>query len=220
MGALRGSISVRRYAVTDKLPQGARGKLMRGLRAHTFTAIDPKSDVEHSVGWVSILDSELTELDTGGCFFVASGGEQLRVSMRVDVLSPSSSEVRRQLETRARAMEAEQRRKLAKREKRELKAEIARTLRLRTLPRVRTYDVVWNLDTGRLYLWSQTKKVNEQFLDLFVSSFGMRLEVEGPSRWARSSVEQTTLDRLDPTPELLRGFGEIRPLTSGIVEVG
>ena len=218
MGALRGSISVRRYRVTDKLPADARKKLMKGVRAHAFTAIDPRSDVERSVGWVSIFDSEQTELDAADALFVASGGEQVRLSMRVDVLKPSAAEVRRQLDTKARAVEAEQRRKLSKRERRELKEELARQLRLRTLPRVRTFDVVWNLDTRRLYLWSQTKGTNELFVELFLRSFALKLEVEGPSAWARKATDEKTLEALVPAPELWNGFPGVRPLTGAITE--
>ncbi|MEO6952635.1 MAG: recombination-associated protein RdgC [Polyangia bacterium] len=220
MGALKGSISVRRYLVTDKLPADARKKLVRGLKAHAFTPIDPKTDVDRSIGWVSILDSEDTELVADSTLFVATGGEQLRVSMRMDVLKPSSAEVRRQLDTKVRAGEAEEKRKLTKRERRELKDEIARQLRLRTLPRVKTFDVVWNLDTGRLYLWSQTKTVNEYFLDLFLRSFSLKLTVEGPSLWARDVTDATTLGKLEPTPELWMGFEGVRPLTGNIVEEG
>ena len=218
MGALKGSISVRRYLVTDKLPADARKKLVRGIKAHAFTPIDPKTDVDRSIGWVSILDSEDTELVSDNTLFVATGGEQLRVSMRMDVLKPSSAEVRRLLDTKVKAGEAEEKRKLTKRERRELKDEIARQLRLRTLPRVKTFDVVWNLDTGRLYLWSQTKTVNEHFVDLFLRSFSLKLTVEGPSIWARDTTDAATLTRLEPTPELWMGFEGIRPLTGNVVE--
>src|SRR4051812_32883001 len=121
MGALRGSISVRRYAVLDPLPDDARRKLMRGLRAHLFSPIDPKSDADKSVGWVSILDSEDSDLHPEKTLYVASGGEQMRVSLRLDVLKPSAAEVRRQLNTRAQAAEAKEGRPLTKREKQALK---------------------------------------------------------------------------------------------------
>ena len=218
MGALKGSISVRRYQVLDKLPADARKRLVKGIKAHAFAPIDPKSDVEKSIGWVSILDSEQLDLDAADTLFVSSGGEQLRISMRMDTLKPNAAEVRRQLDTKARAVEAEQRRKITKREKRELKEEIVRQLRLRSLPRVRTLDVVWNLDTKRLYLWSQTKNVNEHFIELFLQSFAMKLDVEGPTMWARAAIDAPTLGKLEPAPELWTGFEGVRPLTTGVVE--
>ncbi len=218
MGALKGSMSVRRYAVTEALPADARKKLIRGLRAHTFAELDPKGDVDQSVGWVSLLDSDDTELEAGNCLFVASGGEQLRVSMRVDVLKAPASEVRRKLESKVRLVEGEQGRKISRRERRELKEEIVHTLRQRISPRVRTFDVAWNLDTGRLYFWSQTKGMNELFLDLFVKSFALRVELEGPTMWARAAVDLPTLAKIEPTDELWKGFEGVRPLSSGMVE--
>jgi hypothetical protein len=136
------------------------------------------------------------------------------VTLRIDVLKPPPAEVRRQLQTRAAAMEAEQGCPLSRREKSALKDEIIRTLRQRTFPRVRVVDAVWNLDTGRLYFWSQTKLVNELFLDQFVRSFGLRLEIEGPARWTRGAADEELLKRLEPTPELWFGFEGLRPLSS------
>jgi DNA recombination-dependent growth factor C len=218
MGALKGTISVRRYTIRDPLPDDARRKLMRGLRAHDFSPIDPKGDADRSIGWVSMLDSDDSDLHPEKVFFVASGGEQLRVSLRLDVLKPAASEVRRQLNTRALALEAKEGRPVTKRERRVLKDEITRELRLRTLPRVRVFDVVWNLDSRRLYLWSQVKTINEAFVDLFIKSFNLALEVEGPTRWAQESVGKKTLAQLEPTPELWRGFAGVRPLSADVTE--
>jgi DNA recombination-dependent growth factor C len=212
MGALKGSISVRRYTVLDKLPDDARRKLLKGIRAHLFTPIDPRSELDRSVGWVSMLDSENVDLQPNDLFAVAEGGEQLRLSLRIDVLKPSGADVRRQVNTRALALEAKEGRPLSKRERRELKAVVIAELRLRTPPRVRVVDVVWNLDTRRIYFWSQVKSVNEGFLDLFVRSFGMKLEVEGPSRWAQAAVGKKLLAGLEPTAELRFGFEGVRPL--------
>jgi recombination associated protein RdgC len=218
MGALKGSISVRRYAVLEPLPDEPRRKLMKGLRAHPFLPIDPKGELDRSVGWVSLLDSEDGDLHPEKVFFVASGGEQLRASVRIDVLKPPAAEVRRQLNTKVLAVEAKEGRSLSKRERQELKDEIARALRLRTPPRVRVYDVVWNLDTKRLYFWSQTKAVNESFLELFTKTFGLRLETEGPGRWAQAAAGKKALAKLLPTPELWKGFPGVRPLNGALAE--
>jgi recombination associated protein RdgC len=213
MGALKGSISVRRYLVLEKPPADARKRLHRGIKAHAFVPIDPKGDVERSAGWVSIQDGDDLELTPEKLFFVSAapgGGEQLRVTLRIDVLKPPAGEVRRQVAARARVIENAEDRKLSRREKQTLKDEISRTLRLRSLPRTKLTDLVWNLDTGVLYLWSQTKGVNEQFLDLFVKSCALKLDVDGPARWARDAGP--ALNKLEPTPELWAGFPGVRPL--------
>ena len=206
MGALKGSISVRRYAVLEKLPADAPRRIVKGLRAHAFVAIDPKGDVDKSAGWVSISDAEDAELEAGKVVF----GDQVRVTLRIDTLKPPAGEVRRMTAARVAELEAREDRKASRRERQELKAAVARQLRLRTLPRVRLVDVVWHLDSGVLYLWSQTKGVNELFLDLYAKSCGWRLDVDGPARWARAAGRAS--QRLEPTPELWAGFAGVRPL--------
>src|SRR5262245_8376403 len=108
MGALQGSIAVRRYAVLDPLPAKAREKLTKGVRAHAFLALDPRSDLDRAAGWVSIRDAEDADLDAEKLFYAAPGGEQLRVALRLDVLKPPRSEVKRQAATRAAEMAAEE----------------------------------------------------------------------------------------------------------------
>jgi recombination associated protein RdgC len=214
MGALAGSISVRRYKILDPLPADARAKFARGVRAHAFAPLDPKGEHERSLGWVSLDDYDDADLRADKLFFVGAGGEQLRVTLRIDVLKPPASEVRRALQTRVQALEAAEGRKISKREKSLLKDEIVRTLRQRSFPKVRTIDVVWNLDTARLYFWSHTKAVNQLFMEQFVRSFGVRLEVEGPARWSRAAITEDQLKKLEPTPELWLGFAGVRPLST------
>lgn len=215
MGALKGSIAVRRYVVLDPLPQNPRARLTKGLRAHAFMPLDPKSDQDKTFGWVSILDGDDADLHPEKVFFVAPGGEQLRAALRTDVLKPPASEVRRQVAARGAEIEANEGRPLSRREKRLLKEEVSRELRLRAFPRVKIIDWVWDLDGARVYLWSQTKGANEVFLDQFTKSFGLRIEVEGPARWAAELAEPRRLQALEPTRELWLGFDGVRPLSSG-----
>jgi recombination associated protein RdgC len=218
MGALKGSISVRRYAVLDPLPADPRQKMTRGIRSHAFLPLDPAAEPDRSIGWVSILDSADADLRADKLFFVAPGGEHLRLALRIDVLKPPTSEVRRQLQSKLAAHEAEHGRPATRREKGLFKDEIVRLLRKRAFPRVRVTDVVWDLDQRRLYFWSQSKSTNEAFVDLFVKSFGLRLEIEGSARWTRAAVDDKALAQLEPTPELWLGFSGLRPLATDVKE--
>ena len=182
------------------------------MRAHAFMPLDPRADVDQAHGWVSILDGDDTDLEAEKLFFAASGGEQLRVTLRADVLKAPSGEVRRQVQARIAALEATEGRPVSRHEKRALQEEVARTLRLRAFPRVRLTDVVWDLDGKRLYLWSQSKATNELFIDLFTRSFGLKIEVEGAARWAHAVADPKKVSRLEPTRELWTGFSGVRPL--------
>jgi hypothetical protein len=218
MGALRGAISVRRYAVLDPLPDDVRRKFVRGIRAHAFLPLDPKAEADRAVGWVSIIDGDDAELTTDKLFFVGQDGEQLRLTMRIDVLKPPAGEVRRQVEARAAEIEAAEKRPLSRREKRMLKEEVARTLRLRTIPRVRLTDVIWDLDERRLYLFSQVRSVCETFVDLFAKSFALKIDVEGPAAFARTSLGKKAAGALEPTEALAFGFPELRPIAQAPIE--
>ena len=94
MGALKGSIAVRRYVVLSDLPADVRKRFVKGARAHAFMPLDPKADLDHTSGWVSILDGDDFDLAQEKLFFAASGGEQLRIALRMDVLKAPSGEVR------------------------------------------------------------------------------------------------------------------------------
>lgn len=211
MGAIKGAISVRRYAVLDPLPQRPRDRLVKGLRAHAFLPLDPRSEVDSAVGWVVLGQPEDADLTPEKVLFSASAGEELRVALRVDTLRAPAAEVRRQVAVRVAEIEAEGR-QISPRERRALREEVTRALKLRAFPRVRVTDLVWQLDAGRVYFWSQTKAASEAMLDLFVKSFGLRIEVEGPARWAQTAVDSRALDRLEPTRELWMGFDGLRPL--------
>ena len=215
MGALKGSIAVRRYAVLDPLPADPRRRIVKGLRAHCFMPLDPKSDVDRAVGWVSIFDPDDADIEAGKVFFVAPGGEQLRVGLRTDVLKAPAGEVRRRLAARAAEMEANEGRSIGRGELKALKEEVERELRLRAFPRVKVVDVVWDLDGKRIYVWAQSKAATEQFVDLFTKSTGLKLDVEGPARWASGLVEPRRIAALEPTRELWMGFSGVRPLSTG-----
>ena len=47
MGALKGSVTVRRYVTRGPEPND-RNRLMKGIRAHVHVPIDPKGEVERS----------------------------------------------------------------------------------------------------------------------------------------------------------------------------
>src|SRR5262245_18587965 len=106
MGALKGSIAVRRYRVLEPLPAEPRRRLLKGLRAHALTPLDPAAEGDRRWGWVSILDPDDADLTAEKAFWVSNAGEQLRVGLRTDVLRPPAAEVKRQVAARAAAIES------------------------------------------------------------------------------------------------------------------
>ncbi len=203
MPALRGSLTARRYRTTGELPKDVRGRVVRGLRSHAFLPIDPDSDLERSVGWVCLRDSEDVDFSADKVF----SGERVMLGLRIDVLKPPAGEVRRELGRR----ERERGKAFSRGEKTALKAEIVRKLRKRSFVRTRVLDVVWTpaqggskRGAGRLHFFSRTKAANEALVELFSKSFGLAIDPEGPAAWATDAGADKK--KPDPTPELLFGF--------------
>jgi len=217
VGAKKGAIAVRRYQVTEPIAQkDVRGKLARGVRAHVFAPIDPRSPESRAHGWASLHDGDDLDLTAGKIFYIGTT-EQLRITMRIDTLKPSTNDVRRIVDAEAAKKSEAEGRPISRGEKKAMREEAVRKLRLSTPPRTKLIDVIWELDAGRLFLFSQVRGMNELFVDLFTKSFALRLEEEGASRLARKALG-TKLDKLQPTPELHQGFVGLRPLPAVPVE--
>lgn len=218
MGAFSGSITIRRYRVMGSLPRDFRDSFARGVRAHALVPLDPKKNPgeERAIGWCCIHDNEDLDLDFDK--FWLDG--RVVLALRIDVIKPSAAEVKRQLRIRQREEEARSKVPLSKAALRNLKEQVIAELRVRTPPKTRVTDVVWNIDEGKLFFHSHSKTTNELFTDLFAQTFGLPLDLEGPGSWAQVLAEQAGLDdelaQTNPTPALLGGFAGLRPGTHPI----
>lgn len=195
MGALKGTVTVRRYLLRGEQPRDT-ARMLKGLRAHAHMPIDPRSDVTRAYGWASVNDLDDTDLDADKVFL----GDTLTVTLRVESLKPPAAAVRKLVAEGIRALG----RKPSKDEKDALKLQAIRKLRAQILPVNRGHDMVWLLDAGRVLFWSHAKKANELLTDLFHKSFGLELLPDGPGEVARPLLP-ATLPVL-PTPEMFHGF--------------
>lgn len=211
MGALKGTITVRKYRVLDSIPSDYNVRFLRGLQAHHFMPLDPKANTDTTSGWVSLDDPEDTTFAPEKVFYDG----QVRIALRVDKLKPPAPVVARELKKRIAQMEAEEGRVLVKRERRLLKEEVVRGLRHRAFPSVKVVDVVWMTEDQRLYFWSTSKGMNETFVDLFTKSFGLRLEREGPGTLVAGLRD---IRHLEPSRELWLGFEGVRPLQANTTD--
>jgi hypothetical protein len=194
MGALKGSVTVRRYQVKGDPPQD-HGRIMKGLRAHVLVPIDPAGEIERSWGWAAIEDPEDLDLSTEKVFF----GDAVAITLRVDALRPPPQVVKRLVLERLRSLG----RKPNRAEKQQAKEEVKKTLRKRYYPTVRNVDVVWRPDAERLYFWSHAKGMNELLADLMAKSFSLGLEPLGP---ATPEGKRAIPLGLAPAVEMIYGF--------------
>lgn len=216
MGLLRGGLAVRRYQVIDppstKNRAELRRKLERGIVAHKFMPVDPKGEADRSAGWVTIEDLDDADLADGKAF-AGAGQTEVRIGLRIDRLIAPPVEVKRQLQLKSRALENERGRPLGRTEKKNLKTMIERKLRERVFPQTRVHDLVWDLEASSVLFWGHSKKVSETLLELFTKSFGLQLEIDGPSRWSNQLLDAEVLAKLKPADELWKGFADVRPLS-------
>jgi recombination associated protein RdgC len=172
MGAIKGTVTVRRYLVRGK--PSDRAKLLKGARAHALLPIDPAGDVEKAHGWALAHDPDDVELTSDAVF--TSSGSSMLLALRVDTLRPPAAVVKRMVAEKLKALG----RKTGRRDKQEAKDWVVRSLRSRAFPVTRAVDVVWQLDEQRLFFFSHGKGANELLIDLFFKSFGLELVPAGP----------------------------------------
>ena len=211
MGALKGSVTVRRYVVKGKVPSD-KGRLVKGVRAHVILPIDPASEVERSFGWALAEDPEVLDLSSDNIFV----GGALVLALRVDTLKPPAAVVKRLVAEKLRALG----RKPGRKDKQEAKDWVVKSLRSRAFPSMKAYDLVWQMDEGRLFFFSHSKGPNELLVDLFGKSFGVELVPCGPGVIAAEGGRLPA--SLAPTPELAFGFAGLpgRPVAGEDGEFG
>lgn len=194
MGALQGSVTVRRYVTRGEKPKDP-AKIVKGARAHALVPIDPRGDAEKVCGWACLDDADDLDLTAERMFH----GATVALALRVDKLSPPAAVVKRLVAEKLRASG----RRPNRAEKMAAKEEVKKSLRSRYLPVSRAYDVVWQSDRDCVFVWSHAKHVNEMVVDLFFKSFGLELVPNGPLFvGGRGAIPAG----LKPTAEMILGF--------------
>lgn len=212
MGALSGSITIRRYRVLGALPKPWAEPFQKAIRAHALVPLDPAGREEKSIGWCSMFEESNLDLSPGAY----QHDRRILLSLRVDTLKPDKAQLKVLLKQRQKEIEAERSEPLSAGALRDLKAILSAELRQKTPPKTRTVDMVWDMDASRLYFYSHSKGMNEAFLTLYAQTFNIPLDLEGPSAWARDFARGDVLKghylaTTKPTEELLRGFVGLRP---------
>jgi hypothetical protein len=131
----------------------------------------PRSATRSSHGaGITIHDPLLPAFTPADCFF----HHYLVLGFRYDkrLVPPKLLMLeRRRLEERAQGDARVS--KLGAAERREIKDEIHERLIARALPTPRLFDVVWNVDTGRVYFSGKLRAARDAFTDCFRETFGV-----------------------------------------------
>jgi recombination associated protein RdgC len=143
----------------------------------TFTPLTPEDDAEERFGWCALGSPTDLELGVGKVF----EGPYLTLGFRHDKWRLPSALLNSQLaeaaqETRAKTGQE----RLSKNQKDALKLRVIQRLKRKLMPSMRQIDLVWHLDRGELFFWSQSPGVHEKMRALFETTFGLDLALNSP----------------------------------------
>jgi recombination associated protein RdgC len=201
MGALNGSLAATKFYVEGELPDDLRRSYMERIRLRVFRPLRVDEEAEERAGWCAIGQPLDLELSPDKVF----NGPYLTLGLRVDryrfppaVLNAELSRLSRE------ALKKSGQERLSRTQKAELKVRVMQSLRRKYLPSMQMVDVVWHLDRGQLFFWSQSAAFQERLGALFELSFGLELSSDSPyvlaQRLSTDAVRAAELQHVTLTP--------------------
>jgi DNA recombination-dependent growth factor C len=170
VGFLSASTSVVRFIAVAPARMD-REQIAKAVTKRAFRESDPDvGDPRQAWGWIAIHDPLQTTFSPADLFF----HHYLVLAFRYDkrLVPPKLLMLeRRRLENERKAVRGVT--KLGAAERREIKDEIGQRLVARALPTPRLFDVVWNVQTGRVYFSGKLRAARDAFADCFRETFGV-----------------------------------------------
>ncbi|MDC3954822.1 hypothetical protein [Polyangium jinanense] len=206
MGALRGSLTFSRFYVTGDIPDDVPGTTLKRIRANAFQPLSPDDEKNEGAGWANIEEPFDTDLDHEKVFY----NEYVCLGLRLDrwvIPGPLLKAHLREAEQALLAKRGLER--LGRQAKADLKTMVVRKLRRQLVPSMKSYDMVWNLRTNVLHLYSQSERIAALLDDLFKRTFKVDLVPESPG---------TAADRLGLDATEVRSFAGLEPMTLARLE--
>ncbi|MBM4341762.1 MAG: recombination-associated protein RdgC [Deltaproteobacteria bacterium] len=176
MGLSSGSVSYLRF-VAEPVPEAFEPRFCEALWNHRFQEIDPHGEIEKAHGWVRFDDAFEAEIDPES--LVLESG-QLLLRLRIDTLKIPAATLKAYVDKAAKDRAKKDGRDLpGKKEREALKLEVAKQLRVRSLPRMQLVEAAWNVHDGEVRLFSTSKGVAGLFVDHFEKTFERKLQFVG-----------------------------------------
>lgn len=177
MPALRGSLTYARFFVDGDVPEDFREKFMRAIRLRAMKPLEPEDDDLERSGWSKLAEPFELDLKYDDVFY----NEFIVLGFRTDRWQiPGPMLKARVREAEAAYLEKKGRDKLGRKEKAELKENVARKLRKQMEPATRVVDLAWSLNEGVVRFFSHAEKTAGNMSELFHKTFGLRLVPESP----------------------------------------
>ena len=196
MGAFQGGLTFRQYYVRGDLPADWRDRYAEKIQSFACKGIDPASEEERALGWCSPHFALDVDLDEG----MYLRDNYLVLALRVDSLKVPGPQLKLYTEKEARRAMIEQKVETLNRYQRaEIKERVAKDLRSKVLPSIKTFDMVWHLEQKLVRFFTGNKATNEEFLELFEKTFEVGLGADTPytaAAFGILDVEESVVERL------------------------
>ena len=171
MGLLSSTGSLTRYKVEGKIEEPVMETVASGLRQYSISEIDDDAS-EKAVGWTSFNHPFTADFE-GSSFVI---GPYLIFSLRIDKKSIPPKVIKKHTAMeQAKRLTESGRAYLSKEEKNMIKDHVLNVLSLRVPSTPNVYDLIWNLEEGWLWFFSNMKNANEELETLFKQSFKLPL---------------------------------------------
>lgn len=199
MGLLTGSVSFVRYAVEGALPKDFWGVVAERIRAFSFRDIDDNYE-ERSIGWVSVVNM----FDSDFAYASYAAGDYVALTLRIDERKVSATVLKKFcLKEEERIKKTEQRPRLSRTERMEIKERMRLMLLKRAVPTPAVYDMCWNLSEATLLFFSNNEKARTFFEQFFKETFGLSLALQIPYSTAfhllAEASDTEALERISPS---------------------
>ncbi len=193
MGLLSGSSSFRRFRTVQPLPKDFRESFVESVNRYAFRENPAHRVKEPLIGWTNIFNPDDTQFTLNTFLY----DHYIVLAMRADKKAVNARYLQIQLERRYREVMAERHlTRLGKQHKAEIKEALEETLLAKALPAVSTYDVVWDINTGEVFIFATTDTAIDYIHGLLHDTFGLIIHPERMVDWLSEHWDWDAIERL------------------------
>lgn len=187
MALLSGTLTYKKFRITEELPKNFKESLVQNLPRHAFREIAPQRNPEYSIGWINAFDPMDTLLGLDKVLF----GKYILLGIRRDKKSLSGPMLKAQLSAAIKAQLRERKgRKLSREESASLRDTIREKMLADISPATAFFEVVWNYETQEVFFSSLAAKACTEFAELFEETFKLPLEEQNLVSMTEAYIEQ------------------------------
>jgi hypothetical protein len=167
---LKGSFT--RLQCEHPIPAAELLRALERLQERAIQPLAPQSETDREVGWATLAHPLNVELTLEQVRF----NEYVGLTYRIDTFRvPPRTLKLQQAEAELQWLAENHRESMPRGQRRSLREQVARELRNHTVPTLQTIPVIWNVDLGDVWIWSQSRTLVCDIADLFRESFSVQL---------------------------------------------